>query len=253
MRSCYSFSSVNIGHGEVHVWRIPLDVTSPDLWTLLSEDERRRALRFVFERDRIRFVNARASMRSILGRYLGIPPQAIAFVYGPYGKPSLVNRVDPIFFNISQSAGVGLLVVAADYELGIDIERIREDIKTLEISRSFFSEAECTDLATVAPELRSRAFFNCWTRKEAILKGIGAGLNLPLDGFDVSCAPGVAAQLIRSRVPLIDMALWSLFSIDVGVEFAAALAVAAGGVSIKVKSLEIALEPSDAFEGQQAR
>lgn len=238
MPSSLSSSSLNLGRQEVHVWRIPLDATSPDLWSLLSEDERRRALRFIFKRDQIRFVNARASMRSILARYLGMAPQAIVFVNGPYGKPRVVNWVDQIFFNISHSAGVGLLAVAADFELGIDIERVRWDIEIIEIAKCFFSEAERTDLETVAPELRSQAFFNCWTRKEAILKGIGAGLNLPLDGFDVSCAPGVAAQLIDSRVPLIDMSRWSLFSIDAGVEFAAALAVATGGGSIEVTLLE---------------
>ena len=78
MRSSFSTSSLNLGRREVHVWRIPLDATSPDFWSLLSEDERRRALRFIFKRDQIRFVNARASMRSILARYLGIAPEVIS-------------------------------------------------------------------------------------------------------------------------------------------------------------------------------
>lgn len=252
MRSCYSFSSVNLGRGEVHVWTIPLDVTSPGLWTLLSEDERQRASRFVFESHRGRFVSARANMRKILARYLGIPPQAICFVYGPYGKPSLANRLHPIFFNFSHSAGVGLLAVGTEFELGIDLEQIRKDIEAVEIAKCFFSEAEFKDLAMVAPELRYHAFYNCWTRKEAILKGIGAGLNLRLDGFDVSCVPGVAAQLIGSRVPQIDMALWSLFSIDLGTDFAAALAVAAGDVSIKVTGVEGEFEPTDEYESRHA-
>jgi 4'-phosphopantetheinyl transferase len=200
-------------------------------------------MRFAFESDRIRFVSARASMRKILACYLGTPPQAIRFKYGPYGKPSLVNEADPVFFSFSRSAGVGLLAVGTGLELGIDIEHIRKDIETVEIAESFFSEAERRDLATVAPELRHQTFFNCWTRKEAILKGIGTGLNLRLDGFDVSSVPGATAQLTASRLPLINMTRWILFSIDLGIDFAAALAVATGGVSINVKMVEIQLEP----------
>jgi 4'-phosphopantetheinyl transferase len=239
----FSPGAVIPGRQDVHVWLIRLDRKSKSFWSLLSDDERERAMSFAFETDLIRFVSGRANMRKILARYLGTSAQAIRFKYGPYGKPSLVNEADPIFFNFSHSDGVGLLAVGTGFELGIDVEQIRKDIETVEIARSFFSEAERRDLATVASELRHQTFFNCWTRKEAILKGIGMGLNLRLDGFDVSSVPGATAQLAASRLPLIDMTQWSLCSIDVGIDFAAALAVATRGVSINVKIFELQLVP----------
>ena len=59
---------------EVHLWRIDLAAVAPaeKRWQkILSPDERARAARFHFERDRQHFTAARALLRTILAGYVG--------------------------------------------------------------------------------------------------------------------------------------------------------------------------------------
>src|SRR5262245_34603293 len=60
---------------DVHVWRVPLRCAAGIVERcagLLSADERERAERFYFERDRRRYVRARAALRAVLGGYLDV-------------------------------------------------------------------------------------------------------------------------------------------------------------------------------------
>jgi hypothetical protein len=112
----------------------------------LSDDERARAQRFVFDRDRSRFTVARGVLRNILGRYLQRPPSSIRFGYGPHGKPHLEappNQLLPTLrFNVSHSADLVLIAVAHDREVGVDVEQIRTDFALDELARRFFSQEE---------------------------------------------------------------------------------------------------------------
>src|ERR1051326_3307724 len=84
-------ASLSLSSGEVHVWRARLEQSSEiqeRLWRKLDDDERARASRFHFEKHRRRFVVARGFLRTLLGGYLRVEPEAACFAYGPYGKPS---------------------------------------------------------------------------------------------------------------------------------------------------------------------
>lgn len=184
---------------EVHVWWLSLDATRPDidrLAGLLSKDERARAAQYCFERDRHRFVVGRGLLRTILGRYLGTDPARLAFDYGPHGKPALAGQAhdDGLRFNLAHSQGVGVLAVARR-EVGIDVECRRPVPDAEQIAKTNFSALEHATFCALPPRLRTRAFFDCWTRKEAFVKAIGDGLTHPLDTFEVSFAPGAPAQL----------------------------------------------------------
>lgn len=65
---------------------------------------------------------------------------------------------------------------------------------------------------------------------EACIKAIGRGLSHPLDAFD-TLGPGVAAALLRADED--DASRWSLSDIDIGDDYAAALAVEGPIVNIR--------------------
>jgi 4'-phosphopantetheinyl transferase len=186
---------------EIHIWTARLDREAQvlhDLEAALSPDERARAERFHFARDRQRFVAARGLLRSLLGKYLCQAPAGLEFSYEPYGKPSLsgANAASGLSFNLAHSAELAVYAISRHRNLGVDVERIKPESAGEDIARRFFSAREVNDLQTLPPESRIQAFFNCWTRKEAYLKATGMGLQTPLDSFSVTLLPGEPAQFL---------------------------------------------------------
>jgi 4'-phosphopantetheinyl transferase len=176
---------------ETHIWRISLDIAPAALacrWQVLSEDERQRADRFRFDRDRRRFIAAHSALRHILSGYVGAPPHTLRFDVNGYGKPTLAWPAGRLEFNLSHAGKWAVTVVAA-HAVGVDIERIREDFATYEIAERFFAPEEVRELLALPADERVKAFFLCWTRKEAYIKARGQGLSIPLDSFAVSLDP----------------------------------------------------------------
>ena len=122
---------------------------------------------------------------------------------------------------MSHSHGVALFAVAADREIGVDVEHVRVDFATEDIARRFFSRVEVAAFNALPKDAQVAAFFRCWTRKEAYIKAIGRGMSEPLDAFDVTLAPGEEAALLRAEGQ--DVSRWTMFDIEVGDEYAGAL------------------------------
>jgi hypothetical protein len=136
-----------LADGMVHVWAAPLDPPADTIRrseALLAPDERARADRFRFERDRRRFTVARGVLRTLLGRYLGTDPRGVAFRYESHGKPVLGEPFAErgIRFNVSHSGEMALYAFARGRELGVDVEEVRRMDDGLDIAERFFSEAE---------------------------------------------------------------------------------------------------------------
>lgn len=204
---------------EVLVWCVRLDSTATR--NLLSPDELARAGRFRMERDRTRFIACRGSLRTILAEELGEQPEKIAFRYAPEGKPYVAGS--PLRFNVSHSQDLALIAVAWGREVGVDIESVRPDVADSGIAERFFSAGERQALADLAPEVRARAFFACWTRKEAYLKARGSGLSLPLDGFEVTVNPDLPPKLVRAPEGESEASSWRIEDLKVPMSYAAAL------------------------------
>jgi 4'-phosphopantetheinyl transferase len=213
---------VKLTNGEVHVWRTSLDQQAAHvsrLVTTLAHDERARAERFHFHRDRDRFIVARGTLRAILGGYLGIEPAALRFSYSDHGKPSLSTAHRTMLrFNISHSNELALFAITEMRELGVDLEWIRHDVADDRIAERFFSAEEVGVLRALPKEIQSEAFFNCWTRKEAYIKAIGEGLSMPLSRFVVSLAPGEPAALLSANGSNKDteVSRWSFRDLNLG-------------------------------------
>src|SRR5260221_11969149 len=114
---------------EVHCWCVSLDV-SPETFArlhgTLSSDERSQSARFRFERDRLRFVAAHGTLRELLGRYLQIQPSHLRYVYNANGKPDLSPDFgNSLKFNLSHSAGLALIAIAAGSNVGVHLEYFR--------------------------------------------------------------------------------------------------------------------------------
>ena len=214
--------------GKIHVWLSYLlrDIGSSRQWDVLSDDERRRAHRFRFEEDRAEYVSGRAQLRQILADYLGACPEELRFCYGPMGKPELAGpfTASGLRFNLSHSAGVALYAVSHDREVGVDLEQIHELPGVDQIAQRFFSPRENAMLQNLPAEQKLRGFFNCWTRKEALVKGLGDGLSRRLDCFTVSLAPGEPARLLDREKEVATLDRWALRALTPAPGFAAALA-----------------------------
>jgi 4'-phosphopantetheinyl transferase len=211
---------------QVDLWRIRLNIDSDTVGRLegtLSPEEAERAARFYFQADRDRFIVSHTSLRQILARYLQCDPGQLRFFVNEYRKPFLDRgRLE---FNLSHSGDFALIAIGRARKVGVDVERIRTDFETEEIGRRFFSQSEMSELQSLPADQRKRAFFSCWTRKEAYIKAQGMGLTLPLDSFDVSLSPGQPAVLRATRPDSEEAARWTLLSLNVGSDYAAAVAV----------------------------
>jgi len=213
---------------EVHVWRIALEVSNPFLLRLreiLADDERRRADRFHFEKDRRHFTAARGVMRILLAEYLALRPEEVRFAYSNYGKPRLAHESN-LRFNLTHSHGLALLAVTRGREIGVDVERLREMERDGELlAERFFSPREAAALRSLPARLRREAFFRCWTSKEAYIKAHGMGLSLPLDQFDVSLHPDEPAALLATQHDPPEAQRWSLRNLSPGEGYVATVAV----------------------------
>jgi len=216
---------------DVHVWCVPLIQPPAAIAALrgtLGEDERARAARFHFDRDRNAYIAARGALRALAGHYLDRPPEVLAFGYRAKGKPYLTSPPgDALRFNVSHSGELALIAFARGREIGVDIERRRPLTDLLSLARNSFSPSEYAALCGLPPRDHTEAFFACWSRKEAFIKATGEGVSQLAD-FDVSVAPSEPARLLRVEGEPWGRLPWSLQDLPAIPDYAAALVIEEG-------------------------
>lgn len=200
---------------EIHLYCAPLDTLATQLAQFeatLNIDERVRAARFYFNRDRQRFIVARGCLRMILSHYLAVAAEELDFCYNTFGKPSLASpyATSGLTFNLAHSGEFALYALAYKRQVGVDIEQIRLDLAYEQLAGQVFSLAEQQSLQDILAAQRREAFFNGWTRKEAYIKAQGKGLSLPLDQFTVTLAPDELPRLVSTQHAPDEAARWSL-------------------------------------------
>ena len=163
----------------VDVWLIALDCEQPR--DPLSEEERERATRFVRDEDGRRWAAARTALRVLLAAYAEADPRELSFAEGLHGKPALAAEKDAaasrLRFNLSHSGDAGLIAVALDREIGVDVELPRRAVDHVAIARRVLNEDEAERIAALEdPRERERAFLRAWVRWEAVLKCRGTGI-----------------------------------------------------------------------------
>jgi 4'-phosphopantetheinyl transferase len=223
-----SWSRLVATSGDDAIWLADLDAADAGdaALAVMTDDERTRSARFVFDTHRRRFIACRAWLRHRLGERLGREAATVRFEYGPMGKPSL--GTDAVCFNVSHSDRYALLAITHGTEVGVDIERVRPLADMDGLAARVFSDRERAALARVPPDDRADAFFAGWTRKEAYIKARGQGIGL-LGAVEVELTPGQPARLLRLDGAPGELERWSIQALSPVAGFSAAVCLEAPG------------------------
>ena len=122
----------------------------------------------------------------------------LRFALGPHGKPALAHDgadEGDLRFNLSHSGDLALVAVTAGREVGVDIERARQRY--------------------------TAEFLHDWVAREAVVKCRGLGLEV--------AAPGDSTSVVATQGDP-----WTA-GLDVGPDFAAAIAVEGGPCELHIR------------------
>lgn len=190
---------------------------------ILSSAERQRAAAFRTAALQNLYAAAHVALRRLLSACTGIAAQDLVFGANEWGKPHLIHPAGGPHFNLSHSADKVLVAISAAGPLGVDIEQIGPEVP-YEIVSEVFTEEERDLLADTVLQRRADTFYQLWTRKEAVAKGIGRGLDLGLQDIAV----GANLNSVRSTASLSNTLAsngpWQLLRLPPIAGFAAALA-----------------------------
>jgi 4'-phosphopantetheinyl transferase len=215
-----------IGENEVHVWfaYLPSNANAElEAWSVLTPEEQARADRLRQYRDRALKVHTRAFVRRVIAAYLKVVPQDVDIATRSDGKPELAGGATRQWphFNVSHSETVAVMAVSASHEVGVDVERVRADVLWWDIAERFFSATEVDAIGQVPRADQRKAFFDCWVRKEAYLKGLGVGLRRSTTDFAV---PVFGLGGAVEDPGLVSPPTWYVYGLDIDSGFSAAMA-----------------------------
>ncbi len=221
-------SNLSFRDNEVHIYYVQIDSVKkiiPVIKKFLTEADELKIKKFIFEKDRIVHTISAGVLENILSRYLPDRKNNINISYNEYGKPFIDNMDGEtnITFNLSHSGDLILYAITDNRNVGIDVQEIREINSIDDIVESNFSEKEIAVFNSLPAELKLKAFYTCWTRKEAYIKAHGKGLSYPLNKFTVSIIPEEDAELLSDEN--CSVSDWFLKDIMLSEGYAAAVAV----------------------------
>jgi len=171
----------NITKYEIHVYYFSIQPRLEEydkFYRFLSEDEKEKSRKYRFIKDAQKYVVRRGIIRLLLSKYTGIAPKNLEYEYSKKGKPTLKTsrNSNKIFFNLSYSGEALLVTIASEREVGIDVEQIKELPEEGLLAKKFFSAFEYKRYLHMKEQKDLKAFYKCWTCKEAYVKATGMGL-----------------------------------------------------------------------------
>jgi 4'-phosphopantetheinyl transferase len=221
-----------LNSGELRIFRSRLESTPEEIEELagvLSAEEVRRAERFVFRRDRDRFVKGRGVLRQILESLLDVPAGKIQLSAGPFDKPCLSAEIHEyrLKFNLTHSHGLALYAFSLQREVGIDLEKVIPGHPAVQDVRQYFSPAERVRIEHASGSAQTELFFRCWVMKEAYVKALGEGLQIPLSSFEL---PTNWAELEGESTNLVEN--WTILPFTPAPTYRAAVVVEASATEM---------------------
>ncbi|HVB39910.1 MAG TPA: 4'-phosphopantetheinyl transferase superfamily protein [Terriglobales bacterium] len=239
--------------GTLDLYWFALDLapaTVAGLRELLPAEECARADRFLMPEHGRRFTVAHARLRALLAARLRAAPRELRFTHGPQGKPVLEGA--PLHFNLSHSAGYGLIGIHPQRELGVDIEIERAQMDVMGLARRFFTARETVWLAALPEAARRRGFSRLWTCKEAWLKADGRGMAV-LDQIEVELGDELGDEGARLRPSAGPGREWFVRELELVNGYAAAVVQAEPPAAVTVARLGTEMELAPAVLNPSAR
>ena len=226
---------IDLAPDSVDVWETPHDIADDEvarLFDLLSLGEQTRSKGFINTRGYRQYVISRGRMRQVLSLYTDVTAQDIHFTVVGDGKPALMDQgPKKIFFNNTHSGGLGLIAVTSGREVGIDMERVRDIERALQLSTRFFTPEEHAELEALPQTEMIRAFLSIWTRREAGAKARGASVWRGLGswkGSRMARRPGVQAD---------DSTEFTTTTLDLGADYIGAVVAAGAGWRVAMRGM----------------
>lgn len=206
------------------------DTVLPEDVALLSAAELARLRGFGDPLRAARYAAAHAAVRRHLGLLLDTGPAAVRFGRLPcpgcgspgHGRPVISGPDTHWQFSLSRSGPYWLCAAAPGVPVGADIECLRP-VDATGLATAVLCAPERAHLAALAPALRGPEFLRCWTRKEAVVKAIGIGLEADLRAVDVQ--PHRPLALVGPRPGTGVTGRWAVRDLPGGEDHVAALAL----------------------------
>ncbi|MFC4101259.1 4'-phosphopantetheinyl transferase family protein [Paenibacillus xanthanilyticus] len=170
---------VYYAHSGGHEWL--LDERAAEAALTGEELDRYRAYRTDMKRKE--FLLGRLMMKSLLGRKYGISPHAVKLSTTTYGKPAYPGEWQ---FNLTHANGVVACAMTLHRRVGIDLEYM--EASNLNLVGHVCSQEERNYVQANAG-LELQAFYEIWTKKEALIKALGTGF--AMDPKEIRIALGI--------------------------------------------------------------
>jgi 4'-phosphopantetheinyl transferase len=186
-------------------------------YSKLSNDDQRQALTFHKVNDYRLFVVTRFATNVILQKILQIHP----LIYkNSYGKPMLANN--PLHFNLSHSGDYILLGICPNQPIGVDIELINSNFEFSDDILNFLHQSEKIVISNLSEQYHKLAFYDYWTKKEAIAKGLGHGLNIDFSTFFIDLNLSQGPMTVET--PTLKITSWNIYTLNFKKHYIGALA-----------------------------
>ncbi|HLT33962.1 MAG TPA: 4'-phosphopantetheinyl transferase superfamily protein [Aquaticitalea sp.] len=216
----YGNDVITTHNSEVKLFKIELssynDIADILLKEYLTSVEAQRAQKYRHTHDRNRFITCRSLLKYLMAKETGLEVSQIHFEKNSSHKPYFpLDR--SIFFNIAHAGNYAIIAISK-YELGVDVEFMDPNFDFNEIISTVFNDKE---IAFIANSKDKRYwFYKFWTRKEAIVKAVGKGIDDELHKIPVTegnhCIP---TSLLNSFETI------KVFSFNLNADYIGALAI----------------------------
>ncbi len=145
----------------------------PGLINFLSPSERNRADGYHFLKDKNRFIICRTILKILLAEHIGLDVDKIILDTHFNKKPYLSSHPS-VFFNVTHAGDYAIIAIAKS-PIGVDIEYVNKSFDYEEILPNIFNKIEIDEV--INSNDKHLTFYRFWTRKEAIVKAIGNGID----------------------------------------------------------------------------